>query len=1131
MAAAFGGCCCGCVDGAVVDRRQNVTKVRATDETSATYDCAPFMRYDRTDYELENGPDACSALTGCSACGNWLYGDGSNALPVQDVQDMVKDIMACGGGATVSDHNCYSINGTLDMRQTQRKGGQWILAARSHHGRLPFLSANANNDDCAGVIPLQTRYRKIKRKVEMKLTGYNGTGGCLSGYAWPDATDACTGATTGIVWETQIAWAKNIAATFEVDPRSGVITSSDVERQPATKSGTYYAQNIIWGAGAVRPWSESGTLTLDDNFNYPDPLGTNWNRKMKVCPDDPLYPLELDATLPAYGNQAIDVKSLFEDVWAATLLGMDSVCGQLVTDGPGLNGWFTYNTWAELMAYIPTQTVQPNPNGGYFYAELVSQTCSDTKMEFEVVSKGKTSPPTTGEGFYIDFKATFKLTIELSEPYTTAELYQDWLELFKSWDMSDFSLAHLREDEKLASAPLIVRDGKNGIISPDVKVFAGVPDYYAGRGKDSAGRNPGDPGYVPTQALRDWFDPDAFRWVYANGSINTPDPDSDGIITGATLHGPNYTGEIISHSPPGSDRHFWFGFYSMVRRPDDCGSGASDFFWAHDGMGGLTPSEIPAAAMRWMDRLAAQYDAGPFCDPDSLPHAGNYPQAFINQGGGSIIGGKYVEAAFPWKSVNYGRPCGPDRYAVDQTTVCTIVGYDAGAFTVRTTAGALAPLAGGIAVGNYIAVAMASYDGLYEVSNVVSTSPDVNGNAQWLVYVVGGAMGKIEELPTGWQMAERDDSVVPGADYMGKLRWVNYTRNSTTVSMPSPICGRAACTTSFNGALVTVTFTAAQPWLRKDVTTGKIVIDLWNAAHTTKVAAAVELTRVSDTEFTYAAGANPNAAWATGKNYVWTDYDETPKHTGIRMSYSFDNRSAQADWAGSVPAWFDGVVGCTSCDKEEFTYAVDKCRAMVGHVPFYTPLIGGELIGSGLIPAPEPVEDFKNQVLFDFPGAFSFDDRCGAHWQAEVDMVMPDPFWQAPFTPDGGIDRAAGDTMSLIEDDGTGHTSYVNEGEFNSDYYVYYPHRRWVEAAKDIPAGKSLPAGLSLFYANDIAPTHWLLTQNPSGNGSFTGGLRIGDTEGNYASVETAYGFRARACANIAVMGNFYEYYQEFVPC
>ena len=1132
-----GKCCC-CKDGAVIPKWLNLTKVRATDDTlPATYDCAPYLRYDTTQYEQDNGLGACAGLTtGCEKCGYWIIGGDKNGLSAQEVTDTVNDIMTCAATETppaeivhvTSDHNCYQKSGTVDMRQTERKGGQWILALKNWHGRFPFKTVNANNESCDGINPSQVRYRKIKRRVQMSITNSAETGGAVDGYAWPDGLDACTGAKIGFDGKTVIQWAQTVAATFEVDPLSGVITASEVERNPASYSGTYEVTNAIY-SGNVRPHSESGTLILNDLLIPSDPLGTDWVRVKTVCPDDPSYPATVNTTIVNGINTtaATNLRSLFQDSWLPVLLRLDSVCEQLLTHHGESHPWFIYDNWQDLMDYIPTQTATPNPAGGYFYFTVVSQTYSDTKMEFEAVSSAKTDVPTSGDGYYVDFKARFKVTIELSEPYTAEQVYQTWLGMFREFDMSDFSLAHLREDEKLALALLIVCDEKPFVVNPDKMLFDGVPDYETGEGPDSEGRNPGDPGYVPTQALRDWFDPDAFKWIYSTGSVNTSNPDGNGIVSGATLHGPGYTGEIIAHNQAGSERHFWFNFNEWERVPDPATGCADNFIWNLAGRGAFSPTELPAVALRWMDRATAQYDTGPFCSLTTTPHAANFPQAFINQGKGQIWGAKYVEPAFEWPSVNYGRPCGPDRYAVDQTTVCTITSGTpgSGTITVKKTQNATAPLdTGGLAVGHYIA---STTGGTYKITGITD---NLDGTFELTLDA------KIDDLPTGWQMAVRDDAGglgVPAADYVGKLRWVSYVRNGSTISMPSPICGRAACTTSETGGTVTVTFGDAQPYIRKDVTDGKIIVDLWNAAHTVKVASAVELTRVSDTVFTYAAGANPNAAWATGKDYVWTDYDEKPKHMGVKNDWKFDNRKAQTGYTGTVPEWYDGMPGCLENGKAEFTYNLGKCRAMVGFVPHYSPLAdtSNDLPDqNSQPPANEPIEDFTNQVLFDFPATFTFDDLYGAHWQGEVAMVMVDPFWQAPFVPDGGLEE--GEAMKLIEDDGSGHESYQDTVDGTLWYYVYYPHRRWVEAAIDIPTGKHLPDVLSLTYSHAIRPINGSTTfYNVVDGGMFNGGIKIGDKDGNYASLETVYGFRNRACATISGMGNFYEVYQEFVPC
>lgn len=1093
--AAFGGCCCGCPDGTIVDRWVNQTAVRPTGDNTAdpkpNYTETPFPR-NVSDADCPDGP----ATAPLGECGPWAFGGAANMVSAQVVENLVKDIFPCvADDATHKkvDLNCYVKSGTVNMRAGERKGGQWILARKFWHGRWPFRGVDGYGDNCAGTAPTTTKYRRIKRKFTASVSG-------SVGYKWFDAVDGCDpGTVRTLVNETNdFSWSMNRTTDRTVGQKSGVVASNEATDSVTGPTGS-------WSVNLSNPFGttwvdipHSGT-GFDADGNVSDPQ----TEVISQATMETLLPCmgwsgPTTVSFSAYNGHLATSVVLCRDSLYPICFALDSVCDTLSSHFTG--GFIDYmpTNWADFVDYV--KSYMPDDASGDFTVSTSDVEFTATKMAARFTSVYSKAAPTSGDGHYGDVTVEVYFCIELSEPYTATQLFTDYNDLFKEWNMSDFTLGALREDELLASAPLCCYDEPNGVMSPDEHSTIGVikvPDY-------SLAQVGGE------WQLRDWYDPNSYTWLTPGGGVNGP-MDTAG---GNTLFGPFWDGSKISHNVAGSERHFDFLFAEQTREGiGGCTVRAADFMWFNRTVGAFSPSHLPSVTRRWMNKLESQYDAGPLCNDVAEAGPGNYPQAFINAGGGVITGAKYVEAAFRWPAVNYGRPCGPDRYAVDQATVCYVTSGScaAGTLEVKATQGVTFSLA----VNDYIA---SDGEGFYKLTGVTDL-----GGGTWQLTV--GA--KIEDLPTGWSMASApvDAALVPSAQYVGRLRWVNFVRNGSTLSMPSPICGRSACTTAYAGGTVTVTFSDDQPNLRKDVTTGKVVVDLWNAAHKVKVAAAVELTRVSDTVFTYAAGSDPGAAWATGKDYTWTDFDETPQHTGIKLEYTFSNRLTQA--GETAPDWFDGVAGCLTGDATEFIYNLGQCRAMVGIVPHYDTLIDtgdsfpvmDDIIGGGVC----PVEDFKNQTIFATPESISADDKYGYHWQAEVNMVMPDPFFQTPFTPDGGIDHGT-DTMSMTADDGSGQATTLT-GETSIHYAVIYAHPRWVEAKKTPPTGKHLPDGVSLHYSHDIAPSYWL----PKAGGLFTGGLPIGDAAGNYGSFETTYGFRNRAKAHIAANGIFANYYREFV--
>jgi hypothetical protein len=545
----------------------------------------------------------------------------------------------------------------------------------------------------------------------------------------------------------------------------------------------------------------------------------------------------------------------------------------------------------------------------------------------------------------------------------------------------------------------------------------------------------------------------------------------------------------------------------MVRKASAPGA-AHPYYWAHEENGRASESPLPEVTLRWLNKLDAQYDPN-----GGKEGHGVFPGAYLHQASGVLTGVKFVEVAQPWLSTNYGRPCGPDKYAVQQNTVCCIASKAGSVFTVKKTGDAIAPLAtGGLATNDYI---IAEADGIYRITGIATTSADADGNPQWEI-TVGS---KLDDLPTGYAMGENPD----GADHLGKLRWPSV----------SGICGRVAITTSEVAGTVTITV-AAQKYLRLDPVTGTILVDLYDAAMANKIQAT--LTRVSDTSFTFTHAAIPTHVWMTGRDVDYTKFTDAPRKTGIKLEWSFNPRQyakeSAGGYSGSFTTWYAGVGGCTGCDITEFSYDLGRCRPVIGFVPFYSPLVGtgSELLGTGteLLPATASLENFgSNQKLYPMPATFAFDDVYSSHWQGGIEMTMPDPFWQTPFKPDCDNDAMSG--VAWTEDDGSHVDSdavnfdTISEGGFTT-HHRFYAFHPVVEAAANIPAGCSLPSGIHLLYdgVTDIAPPR------------YPNGVHIGDDDGNFESLWRPWGLSERACPNItepASVGNWKDYYAGFIPC
>ena len=1075
---AFLNRCCGCGVGAVIPRWQNISKARPAGDTGGThYTATPYPRYDPSIYNTENPGAGCNTLP-AGSCGNWLVGGDLNGLSIQEIEDTVDDIMACAGDDTTHakiDHNCYLKNGdTVDMRATKLFGGQWILAKKNWQGVFGFI------DRCDPEIPTS---------ITMVAGAY---------------TDAGTGVfTIGTTFNTTPPQVKYLTADLQAISNEQHYDTSSV---PFTND--YSLNGSASSHSSVARYT--GIVSQNWDFSYDTHGGSsgpaeanaifNWLASGKSLADVVAYfaawkYLDVNGGMQnpatAYYTQSGTTFKLMSGAYVFDPINNINVPDQplevLEIDIAGGN--FSRSVYSTLQ--VPPV---PPGNAPAVYKLIYTERCTvtNTSMTYSwddnYASLGLLEP----------FDSHGSGTLTLSDAYTSADCYQDFTAALAAWDMSALTLAALRTDEILALAPLCIYD-EVGPSVPAISCGAPTSSVFSGSGPtmdDYSATQNGD-GSWPQ---RGWLDSADYVWKYPNGSYSMP----TGFSSGATLVSPMRTGAIIAHTQPGSDRHFWFNFAKFKRELDPTWG---YYEWFNDTNGAFSESPLPPVTMRWMDKSEASYDGAAFRNGADAP-PGNYPQAFWTQRGGVIRGAKFVQASERWPSVNFGRPCGADKYAVDQPTVCCITGGSAGAgYTVKKTGNAIAPLAsGGLVVNDYI---IAEADGIYKITGITD-----NGTSDWdgtgdpyqrFTITVGS---KLDDLPTGYNFADPEQTA-DDVTHLGRMRFPTA----------SGICGRAAITTAYASGTVTITPAVAQPWLRKDPTTGTILVDAYDASMTL-VASALSLTRVSDTSFTVVHAAMATAVWMTGHSVNWAHYDATPKKTGVHLEWSFNQRALDSRYP-SPPTWYGGIGGCLACSVTQFTYSSGACPAAIGIVPFYSPLAdtGGDLPDqNSQPPGNEPVEQFPNQELFDFPATVIFDDVFGAHWQAAVMLTMPDPFWQQPFKPDCFV--VSPDAMLWKEDDGTGQadTEDMTEGGATV-YHRFYAHHPLVEALSNIPAGMSLPAGVSLLYdptVNVIAPPYY-----PTG-------IPIADNVGNYAGIEMDWGFTLRVCGNVG--GRFRAEYN-FVTC
>ncbi len=1039
-----GACKCCCNLGGVIPFYQNVTKVRpAGDTLPANYTSAPYPR----DQQSAN----CNPPAVIGDCGNWLVGGDLNGLSAQVITDTVNDIGTCGSTFT-SDHNCYNQNGTVNMKTSKLFGGQWINARKQWHGALPWDA----NEMCSPVNPAlpPTQNRYLTFSVNATWDYEDNTSNP------PDYNFTEILSSSG-----------SYSGSNTVNSKTGIRTTGPL---------TMYQLDQRYYNDGLDPWTKNINTNVTNGTGYingyQDATGTN----DPGTPVGPNYLITYGGSEPTYEIPMHSVEDFYCGGMGPLMASYFSGGFTIITydaNGTPRNNHFsavgTATNWS-----ISGSASDTNGSGSVAIVFNVSATqvyysIYYTQSTWGILSGGP------GETETITYRASFTGT--LSNPYTATDCYTDFINALNQWDMSDMNLGNFRTDGELANAPVILYDELTATI-PDMVYQFTMDDY---RGSPTSGIWPQTP----------YLDPYSFQWIASDGSVNNiPGPGH------CSMSPPLRTGAILAHNPAGSDRHFWFD-YADYEVDSPCPSGTGHT-WSIHYLGGSSDPLLPAVTMRWLDKLDAQYDGLNGCGSSFTPSVGNFPYAWWDQTGNKITGGKYVCATQTWDAINPGRPCGPDKYAIDQTlvgcvTATTVVqnpnAVVTGTFTVsQNTAGTSVwnsttpPPASGL-----VMVAGAYAPGLYQVTGVTGTGP-------WTISVSSIVDGSDFGVPTGWQM-----STVAG-NFIGWLRFP---------TAPG-ICGRAPITTSYSSPTLTIN-TASQPYLRAGLT-GSILVDLYDT-NMTLLASSVSLTRVNDGQFTAtitgapATNPYPTAAYIVAAGVTWTTFNPAiHNRTGVFLDWSFNQRLQHVP--GYVPnSGYAGVDGCTGCAATQFNYTPARCIAVVGIVPFASQSAAGSQTpsGSGSPPPSVPLENFPNQVLFPMPETVTFDVAYGAHWQGMIALTMQDPLYQAPFNP------FCGGTTSWEVDDGTGKSNTTTPPLVD-----YFPSPPLVEATT---SSAGLPSGIYSTYDtshNQISPQ------------MYPHGIPVGNiSSGAYGSILTDWVFASNACATITAGGNFSTIYSTFVYC
>ena len=612
----FKKCCGGCTDGVIVTRLANLTQVHCAAGSATACLTNPEPPFTR-------GCDGSCCPGGCTGAGNccgWYVNAGSplGSLSTQEITDTVNDIMACGGGQTSVDHNCYGAGSPSTVNLSSRRfGGKWCVARKFWHGVFgiidrddPHIGTGVGSfDTTTGVwtntyadtapnypTPPQIKYRTIIISTSCVATNYDSDGVTVSNVS----NGSCSGTAT-------------VGQYTGILSKSGSETNNFPGSPSSTPDMSLFGNLMAWDnnalLGLMQTWSDVPSANSGETIAYVQLSPTSWELT--------------DTPNPAGGGNPLNQTLILKTI----------------TISPG---------------YVSETIYQPfqNPDGSWFTSKLFTQTINWGNDSITATSTQYTFGGGVSGTLPLSV-VTIKGTLTLQDPYSASDWQQDAYNLHAAWDLSNANAYPWRTDEELALTPLIIYDEVQSETVPALT----VPTINGGITMDDY--TTATPGVGDGWNQIGWQDTNNYLWTFGTppnmsvnyGPTNLPpgwagNSGSDVAVLNTGL----YTGQIISHNPAGSDPHFWFGFAESARVNcagdldcPDCG-----FEWNTVGYGDFTPGNLPFTAMRWLQKSEAQYD------PDGCTtNQGMFPGAFIHQTGGMMYVGKFVQAAQKWNSVNY----------------------------------------------------------------------------------------------------------------------------------------------------------------------------------------------------------------------------------------------------------------------------------------------------------------------------------------------------------------------------------------------------------------------------------------------------------------------------------------------
>ncbi len=441
---------------------------------------------------------------------------------------------------------------------------------------------------------------------------------------------------------------------------------------------------------------------------------------------------------------------------------------------------------------------------------------------------------------------------------------------------------------------------------------------------------------------------------------------------------------------------------------------------------------IPLNATQWTNLATGlQYGPGGWIFYNHNPSWQNCA-GYIYSPAPVCIAQKWAETKMPFPSENFFRPAGLDRFAYDENNVYSISASSGGVLGVGSTVtlettfdcasaslSSTSGLWGGPAVGGFYEIALA-------IGNVITLGT--------LVYTV----------PSDWASGSyiydfgTDTATSDGAYTFGLLRF------STGSGDPRAILGRASISAvaEYDSEADVTELTTDTLTTLGLLQTGNDMVDIYDATMTL-LSSNQAVTRIDDTHFTVpvAHSAVTSAAWIMSHgapHYYWND--QYPKGDYVYTDWTLWPRQVcepqRINAIAETCAESDGCSGCPSTETV-YNFPISTFTQTAECLPF-TPCQP-----AGICISPS-AEDFANGKTFGF-STINFDEQYGSGWQAQIQQVMYDLYYQQPHYPAQGSSCTPA-PFQWIADDGSCEVPGSGPPKV-----LYFPHAAMVECRITLP--------------------------------------------------------------------------------